>query len=120
MISLNKSYGELHKEYENLRLEYDSLRRKFSVTKDVQYTDVWDFNSVQYYEGKHPCEKPFDLINHILKTSSRKGFVVLDTFLGSGKAISKACAENDCQLIGIEMDENIFQATLQDMLSKYG
>lgn len=117
--TLNKKYTELTRDYDVLKQEYQSLRRSFSVSKEVPFTDVWDFNPVQYYEGKHPCEKPFDLINHIVTTSGRAGFVALDTFLGSGKAISKACNENGIDLIGVEMDAEIFKATLQDMTAKY-
>lgn len=42
------------------------------------------FKPVQWYQGKHPCEKPLDLIRHIIEASSRPGDVVLDTFVGSG------------------------------------
>lgn len=113
--TLQRNYVELSREYESLRQEYETLRRPFGVTVDVPYTDVWDFNSVQYYEGKHPCEKPLDLIKHIVRTSSRPGLVVLDTFLGSGKAISRACIELECQLIGVEMDPDIFKSTAADL-----
>lgn len=117
--TLQRTYSELSRDYDDLRQQYESLRRPFAVSAAVDYTDVWDFDSVQYYEGKHPCEKPFDLINHIIKASGREGFVVLDTFLGSGKAISKACHESNMNLIGVEMDTDIFNATLLDLSTKY-
>ena len=34
--------------------------------------------------GKHPCEKPLAMIEHIIESSSRDGAVVLDCFAGSG------------------------------------
>ncbi|WP_340121428.1 DNA methyltransferase [Methylobacter svalbardensis] len=53
-------------------------RRHFAVTKHVHFTNVWDFKSVQWYPGKHPCEKPLDLMRHIIEASSRPGDMVLD------------------------------------------
>jgi site-specific DNA-methyltransferase (adenine-specific) len=74
----------LRREYEDLRREYEDLRRPFNVTADVPYTDVWDFPTVGAYEGKHPCEKPLAMMEHIITASSKPGAVVLDCFAGSG------------------------------------
>ena len=54
---LRREYEDLRREYEDLRREYEDLRRPFTLSK-VPYTDVWDFATVQFYKGKHPCEKP--------------------------------------------------------------
>jgi site-specific DNA-methyltransferase (adenine-specific) len=81
---LRREYEDLRREYEDLRLEYETLRRPFSVTADVPYTDVWDFKTVPHKPGKHVCEKPLDLCEHIILASSRPGAVVLDSFCGSG------------------------------------
>jgi len=81
---LRREYEDLRREYEDLRREYEDLRRPFSVTADVPYTDVWTFPTVQAYPGKHPCEKPAAMIEHIITASSREGDVVLDAFGGSG------------------------------------
>lgn len=72
------------REYEDLRREYEDLRRPFSVTAEVPYTDVWTFKTVQAYQGKHPCEKPLAMMEHIVRTSSKDGAVVFDPFMGSG------------------------------------
>ena len=101
----NKSGGDyLRREYEDLRREYEDLRRPFSVTPEVPYTDVWTFKTVQAYKGKHLCEKPVDMMEHIIRTSTRPGAVVLDCFAGSGST-GVACARNDRTFIGIEKDE---------------
>ena len=89
--------------YEDLRKKYESLRRPFQVTADVPYTDVWDFPTVSHYKGKHPCEKPQDLLRHIITASSLPGAVVLDTFMGSGSTGEAALALNR-KFIGIELD----------------
>jgi site-specific DNA-methyltransferase (adenine-specific) len=86
-----------------LRREYEDLRRPFSVTADVQFTDVWKFPTVQHYRGKHVCEKPIELMRHIVRASSRPGASVLDCFAGSGTtgAAAVSCGRS---FIGIEKD----------------
>lgn len=88
---LNRSGGEyLRAEYEELRAEYEELRRPFNITADDAYTDVWTFRTVNTYPGKHPCEKPLDLMQHIVRASSREGGIVLDCFCGSGATLAAA------------------------------
>lgn len=74
----------LRAEYEYLRAEYENLRRPFNVTAQDQYTDVWDFPTVKAYPGKHPCEKPLEMLLHIVNVSSKPGDLVADFFCGSG------------------------------------
>jgi adenine-specific DNA-methyltransferase len=104
---LEREYEDLRREYEDLRREYEDLRRPFSVTADVPYTDVWDFSTVSHYPGKHPCEKPPEMLEHIIKASSRPGATVLDCFMGTGST-GKACEKLGRNFIGIEIDPNYF------------
>lgn len=98
-----RSYESLQQQYESLQQQYESLRRPFSVTDDVPYTDVWSFPPVHSYSGKHPCEKPAALLEHIITTSSRPGAVVLDCFAGSGSTLV-AAQKLGRESIGIEID----------------
>jgi adenine-specific DNA-methyltransferase len=95
-----KPYSQLKAEYKTIKEQ----RRHFAVTKHVPYTNVWDFKPVQWYPGKRPCEKPLDLMRHIIETSSRPGDVVLDTFTGSGST-AIACRELGRAFHGCEMGE---------------
>lgn len=67
---LQVEYEEKRREYETLRAEYETLRRPFTVSADVPYTDVWTFPTVAHYPGKHPCEKPAALLDHVITASS--------------------------------------------------
>jgi adenine-specific DNA-methyltransferase len=98
-----RSYESLRLEYESLRLEYESLRRPFNVTAEVPYTDVWTFPTVQSYPGKHLCEKPAELLEHIITASSRLDAVVLDCFAGSGSTLL-AAKKLGREYIGMEID----------------
>jgi site-specific DNA-methyltransferase (adenine-specific) len=100
---LRQEYEGLRQEYEGLRQEYEGLRRPFAVSDEVPYTDVWTFSTVGYYAGKHPCEKPADLIRHIVRASSRPGDVVLDSFTGSG-VVGRIAIEEGRLFIGSEID----------------
>lgn len=72
------------------RAEYESMRRPFFASESRPYTDVWDFATVNSYPGKHPCEKPEAMMEHVLEVSSRPGGVVLDCVSGSGAFPAKA------------------------------
>ncbi|MEX9896590.1 site-specific DNA-methyltransferase [Providencia rettgeri] len=100
----------LNREYHELSQQYQLLRRPFSVTVDVPYTDVWVYPPVQYYPGKHPCEKPSAMMEHIINSSSREGDVVADFFMGSGATI-KAALKLNRRVIGVELETDRFEQT---------
>ena len=93
----------LTREYEDLRRDYENLRRPFAVTPDVPYTDVWDFRTVQHYPGKHPCEKPLDMIRHMVTASTRPGALMFDPFMGSGTT-GVACVHEGRDFLGCDLD----------------
>ena len=84
---------------------YQDVERPFTVTADVPYTDVWDFRTVGHYKGKHPCEKPLDMMEHIVTASSRPGDLVLDGFAGSGTT-GVAAVRLGRRFIGFEINED--------------
>jgi site-specific DNA-methyltransferase (adenine-specific) len=84
--------------------EYEDVVRPFRVSRHVEYTDVWTFPSVRVYRGKHPAEKPVDLLRHIVQSSSYEGDLVLDCFSGSGSTLEAAISCNR-RAVGLELDE---------------
>ncbi|CAB5650920.1 site-specific DNA-methyltransferase [Providencia rettgeri] len=104
----------LNREYHELSQQYQLLRRPFSVTVDVPYTDVWVYPPVQYYPGKHPCEKPSAMMEHIINSSSREGDVVADFFMGSGATI-KAALKLNRRVIGVELETDRFEQTKEEI-----
>lgn len=91
------------------------LRRHFTVSAHVPYTDVWTFPPVAFYPGKHPCEKPADMMEHIIKTSSREGDLVADFFMGSGATV-KAALKHNRRVIGVELETNRFVQTQNEII----
>ncbi|EOJ6463619.1 site-specific DNA-methyltransferase [Escherichia coli] len=111
---LVSTYSELNRQYASLLEEYKSLRRYFSVSAAVPYTDVWTHKPVQYYPGKHPCEKPADMLRQMITASSRPGDLVADFFMGSGSTVKAAMALGR-RAIGVELEAERFEQTAMDV-----
>lgn len=111
-------YQALNRQYADLMDEYKSLRRPFSVSAAVPYTDVWTHKPVQFYPGKHPCEKPAEMLEQIILASSKPGEVVADFFMGSGSTIKQAL-KHERKAIGVELETDRFNQTISDIRALY-
>jgi site-specific DNA-methyltransferase (adenine-specific) len=83
---------------------YEDVIRAFNIDPKETFIDVWDFMNVRQYSGKHPAEKPQDMLRHIIRTSSYEGDVVLDCFAGSGSTLA-AAASLGRRAVGIEIED---------------
>jgi len=108
--ALSQQYASLSRQYSELIAEYQYLRRQFSVSSAVPYTDVWSYSPVQFYPGKHPCEKPAEMMDHIINASSKPGDLVADFFMGSGATI-KAAIRLQRRALGVELEKARFDQT---------
>ena len=52
----------------------------------------------------HPTEKPVNLLNYLIRKSTKKGDVVLDTFAGSFST-AKACVQTGRRFIAYEIEK---------------
>lgn len=107
-------YKTLSRQYLELSQEFKALRRQFFVTALVPYTDVWTYKPVQFYPGKHPCEKPAEMMRDIIAASSRPGEVVADFFMGSGATIKEAIKLGR-RALGVELECERFLQTKQEI-----
>lgn len=88
---------------------YEDMIRPFNVTGDVEFSDVWSFSNVKQYRGKHPAEKPQDLLKHAIQASTYPGDIVLDCFGGSGAtALAAKGVERRCISIEIEKKWSVY------------
>ncbi|EPR9727742.1 DNA methyltransferase [Escherichia coli] len=83
-------------------------------TRWVPYTDVWTHKPVQFYPGKHPCEKPAEMLQQIISASSRPGDLVADFFMGSGSTVKAALALGR-RAIGVELETGRFEQTVREV-----
>ncbi|MGX9134338.1 DNA-methyltransferase [Rummeliibacillus sp. JY-2-4R] len=101
-------------DYEAMKLENNNKQMK----------DVWTFSTTKSSEkkfGKHPTQKPLELLMRIIRASSKKGDLVLDPFLGSGTT-GVACANLERNFIGIDIEKeylDIAQKRIYDCVSNF-
>jgi site-specific DNA-methyltransferase (adenine-specific) len=108
---LKAEYDYLFQEYLYRRRPFEMERRAFEMSNEVEYTDLWYFDIVPPYKGRHPCEKPTEMLEHAILSSTRPGAVVLDAFMGSAST-GIACQNTGRKFIGIEKDPDYFARCL--------
>lgn len=105
--SFEKKYIELKNIQKKVHEEYKktiSEERPFFDNAHEVMTDVWDYKRV-FGEDRHghATPKPTDMMVRVMKSSSRKGEIVAEPFLGSGSTlISAEICDRKCY--GQELD----------------
>ena len=91
--------------------------------KDKQMRSVWSIPLIPKTEkefGKHPTQKPLELLNRIITSSSNEGDLVLDPFVGSGTT-GVVCNILNRKFIGIDTSKDYLDLAIkrfQDIKSK--
>jgi site-specific DNA-methyltransferase (adenine-specific) len=86
-----------------------------SLNQDKQMKDVWEFSLTKPSEkkqGKHPTQKPLDLLRRIVMSSTNEGGTILDPFNGSGTT-GIAAKELNRKYIGIDLEEEYLKLTIK-------
>jgi site-specific DNA-methyltransferase (adenine-specific) len=96
----------------------------YSLMKELnggkQMKDVWTIGRTKKIEkrhGKHPTQKPEEIIERIVLCSSEKGDVILDMFSGSGTT-GVISVRHDRKYIGIEISEEYLQISKKRILDE--
>ncbi len=92
-----------YKEMKNGLFPEDKLKKE-----NTQMRSVWSIGAPKTGEkqyGKHPAQKPLNLLKRIITASTNENDIVLDPFCGSGTT-GAACAITNRAFIGIEIDIN--------------
>jgi site-specific DNA-methyltransferase (adenine-specific) len=80
-----------------------------------QMRSVWAVGTPKPTEkkfGKHPTQKPLDLLRRIVLASTNKGDIVLDPFNGSGTTGLAAIANNR-KYIGIDTEKSYLDLSIK-------
>ncbi|MDR2767966.1 MAG: site-specific DNA-methyltransferase [Treponema sp.] len=80
----------------------DRLKKENTQMRSVWYIPAPKNEEKKY--GKHPAQKPLDLLLRIIKASTNDGGLVLDPFNGSGTSAVAAALTGKRRYIGIEID----------------
>lgn len=66
----------------------------------------------------HPTQKPVSLCEFLIKTYTNENDIVLDNCMGSGST-GVACLNTNRKFIGIELDENYFNISINRIFENY-
>ena len=83
--------------------------------KDKQMRSVWSIPLIPKTEkefGKHPTQKPLELLNRIITSSSNEGDLVLDPFVGSGTT-GVVCNILNRKFIGIDTSKDYLDLAIK-------
>ena len=86
---------------------------------NTQMRSVWSIPTPKAAEkefGKHPTQKPLDLLLRVIKASSNDGAVILDPFSGSGTTGVAAATLGKRFFIGTELDRNYCELAKKKLL----
>jgi DNA modification methylase len=113
--AFTRDYEEIKRDYEEIKREWYETRAYFDNTHD-KMKDTWTFEITSTEErervGNHATPKPLALCERGIKSSSRKGEVVYDAFLGSGSTL--IAAEKTVRICyGIELDPKYIDVIVQ-------
>lgn len=81
----------------------------------LQMRSVWSMGTPKPSEkvhGKHPTQKPIDLLKRVVLSSTNKGDVILDPFTGSSTT-GLAATINNRKFIGIDMDKKFLDLSIK-------
>jgi site-specific DNA-methyltransferase (adenine-specific) len=88
--------------------------------KDKQMRSVWSIPLMPPDEkqfGKHPTQKPLELLNRIISSSSKEGDLVLDPFVGSGTT-GLVCSVLNRKFIGIDSNKEYLDLAINRFKDK--
>ena len=88
--------------------------------KDKQMRSVWSIPLIPKAEkefGKHPTQKPIELINRIISSSSKEGDWILDPFIGSGTT-GIVCSILNRKFVGIDNNKEYLDLTIKRFKDK--
>lgn len=87
----------------------------FLKKPNLQMRSVWSMGTPKPYEkkfGKHPTQKPLELLRRVVLASTIKGNVVLDPFTGSSTTGLAAVAVGR-KFVGIDMEKSFLDLSIK-------
>jgi len=103
-----------YNEMKNGLFPEDKLKKE-----NTQMRSVWSITTPKNGEkeyGKHPTQKPLDLLKRIVLASTKENDIVLDPFCGSGTTGAACRCLKNRSFIGIEIDKNFCDLAKKKLL----
>ena len=89
---------------------YFGYNKKWKDLNGTRERDILQFNRVTPSANIHPTEKPIDLLEYLIKKSTKENDKVLEPFAGGGSTLI-ACKNTNRLATGIEIESNYFDLT---------
>lgn len=96
----------------------DYKAQSLNKCKENMYQDIIKIPNRNTHKDKdlgHPCPRPIELYERIIKTFTDEGDVIMDLFLGSGTCI-RACKNSDRYCIGFEKSKKYCEISRERLL----
>lgn len=91
---------------------YELMKKLNNNKQMLSFWSIKAPGSEEKKYGKHPTQKPLELLNRIILSSTRPGDIVLDPFCGSSTTgIAAFCKGR--QFLGIELEEEYLKVSLK-------
>lgn len=105
------------KHYFNYRAMKDGNFPEDKMKKpNLQMRSVWSINTPKPNEktfGKHPTQKPIDLLKRIVLASTKENDIILDPFNGGGTTRIASKMVGNRKYIGVDIDEKYIDLTIK-------
>jgi adenine-specific DNA-methyltransferase len=102
-----EDWNKLEELFGEFDIKYDDYVYTFNI--EPKLTDVWD--DINFYDKKykkfHPTQKPYKLIERLIKCSSNEKYNILDPFMGSSMT-ALVCKDTNRNYYGCELDKKYF------------
>lgn len=85
------------------------------INNGKQMKDVWTTSTTKKSEksfGKHPTQKPLEIMNKIILASTKEGDIILDPFMGSGTTLVSA-KRLGRRAIGIDLENEYIKIAIE-------
>ncbi len=95
------------------------LMKEYNNNKQMK--DVWPTSLTKKSEkrhGKHPTQKPLEILRRIIEASTQEGDIILDPFSGSGTT-GIACINNGRIFIGVDNVYDYIEISKNRFLEEY-
>jgi site-specific DNA-methyltransferase (adenine-specific) len=91
------------------------------MNNNKQMLSLWSIKAPGTAEkiyGKHPTQKPVELLNRIVLASTKPGDIVLDPFAGSSTT-GVAAVKEKRQFIGVELEEEFLKVSIKRLKDEF-
>ncbi len=117
-VTTEKEGDETIITFQGFKIKLKGTIESGQVIRKKQHMDIWRHDKPSR-SAEHPTMKPVSLCTEAITNSSKKGDIVLDSFLGSGSTLI-ACEKTERKCVGIELEPKYIDVIIQRWVNYTG